>query len=210
MKGLMAKDFCILLQRKKSFIIILICGLCMSISNDASFFVAYLTMIGTIFTLSTIAYDEFDNSYPFLMTLPVSRKDYAVEKYLFALLISISLWSFSAIIYFLISYFREINLVFIEEISGLLLVLLLPLIVVDFCIPINLKYGSQNSRILIFVLWGIFFAIGMLVKYFIPDIQLPVINISPLIISLIIFVLAIIITLISAMFSISIMNKKEF
>lgn len=36
-----------------------------------------------MFTATTISYDGFDNCYLFLMTLPVTRKKYVNEKYLF-------------------------------------------------------------------------------------------------------------------------------
>ena len=81
MKGLMIKDFRLMFRRKRSFIFILLCGFIVNFSTDAEFFVGWLMLIGSLFALSTIAYDEHDNCYPFLMTLPITRKGYVIEKY---------------------------------------------------------------------------------------------------------------------------------
>ena len=43
--------------------------------------VGYVTFIFTLFTVSTISYDEYDNGYPFLFTLPITRRQYVNEKY---------------------------------------------------------------------------------------------------------------------------------
>ena len=42
--------------------------------------VGYVTFIFTLFTVSTISYDEYDNGYPFLFTLPITRRQYVNRK----------------------------------------------------------------------------------------------------------------------------------
>ena len=54
--------------------------------KNPSFIIGYLTFIGSVFTLSTISYDEFDNGNAFLFSLPITRKLYALEKYVFGFL----------------------------------------------------------------------------------------------------------------------------
>ncbi len=48
--------------------------------QPAQIIVGYCTMFGMLFTVNTISYDEFDHGYLFLFTLPVTRKDYVLEK----------------------------------------------------------------------------------------------------------------------------------
>ena len=91
MKGLLIKDFMLLKNQKSFFIIIVAAAIGMStLMENSSFIIGYIAVIGSLFTLSTIRYDEFDNGNAFLYTLPITRKDYVYEKYEFLSLIHIS------------------------------------------------------------------------------------------------------------------------
>ena len=95
MKGMLIKDFRLLKNQGKTLILMLLAvAVFMNLITDVgpSFVVGYITIIFSLFTVSTISYDEFDNCYLFLMTLPVSRKNYVNEKYLFALLSIVLTW----------------------------------------------------------------------------------------------------------------------
>ena len=86
MKGLLTKDFRILAGQKRYFTIIILIALIFLCSGQpAQIIVGYCTMFGMLFTVNTISYDEFDHGYLFLFTLPVTRKDYVLEKYVFML-----------------------------------------------------------------------------------------------------------------------------
>ena len=76
MTGLLLKDFRLFLQQKRFFAILVFIAIIMGLNSDSTFTMAYLTFVCSFFVLSTISYDEFDNCYPFLMTLPVKRSDY--------------------------------------------------------------------------------------------------------------------------------------
>ena len=75
--------------------------------DDSSFVVGWVTMIAVITALGTISYDEYDNCMPFLMTLPVTRKGYALEKYLFTMICSVIFWIISVVIVIITSLFSE-------------------------------------------------------------------------------------------------------
>ena len=95
MKGMLIKDFRILRhQGKVLFLMLLVVAVFMNLITDVgpTFIVGYITIIFSLFTVTTVSYDEFDNCYLFLMTLPVTRKNYVNEKYLFALLSIIFAW----------------------------------------------------------------------------------------------------------------------
>lgn len=79
MKGLLIKDMRLLMnQGKTRFLMLVAVSLILSVMGAASpsFVVSYITIIFSFFTASTISYDEYDNCYLFLMTLPVTRKGY--------------------------------------------------------------------------------------------------------------------------------------
>lgn len=80
MLGLLIKDFQLMWKQKSFFIIIIVVGCLLTMGyNDFTFMVGFITFILSLFTVSSISYDEFDNGYPFLFTLPFSRKTYVIE-----------------------------------------------------------------------------------------------------------------------------------
>lgn len=213
MKGLLVKDFRLLMQRKCSFVIIMLCGLAMIFSTDASFFIGWMIMIGSLFALSTIAYDEHDNCFPFLMTLPVSRKCYAFEKYLFGALIALASWICGVVFYALISALRRTGFDLQGEIAVLSVMLPVPLLILDFSIPFNLKYGSEKGRIYMLVFWGVIFGAVFAVVKLVPSVKefsfsgMSVSGASVVITALIVTAA---VTAASVAWSVRIMEKKEF
>lgn len=86
-KGLFVKDFKLMKVQKNFFLVIVAVSVGMAaFYDDSTFMIGFLAL--SLFTLSTISYDEFDNGNAFLFTLPVSRTNYAVEKYCLALLLA--------------------------------------------------------------------------------------------------------------------------
>lgn len=80
MKGLMVKDLRLLANQKQFFLIVVFMSVMLIISGQNMFFiVSYGTMICSFFTISTINYDEFNNGYEFLFTMPISRWGYVFE-----------------------------------------------------------------------------------------------------------------------------------
>lgn len=211
MKGLITKDFCLMIQRKRSFIIILICALMMSFSSDTAFFMGWLIMIGALFALSTIAYDEHENCYPFLMTLPVSRKCYACEKYIFGIICALIFWSCGVLFWAAAAAIRGNSADILRELPDMIIILFMPLVILDVCIPFNLKYGSEKSRVYMLICFGAIFAAGFVIFRLIPGeggVKLPEIPASAEIIVALLFTAAA--TAASVAWSVRIMEKKEF
>ena len=87
MKGLLIKDFKLLKGQKNFFMAITAISIIMIIvSPGTSFPIGLLGFVGALFSLSSISYDEFDNGNAFLFSLPITRKDYVLEKYIFGLI----------------------------------------------------------------------------------------------------------------------------
>ena len=81
MRGLICKDLRLMMVQK-NFLIMLAAVALVSLAamDDPMFVIMYMTLIFTSFILSTMSYDEFDNGFPFLFTLPITRKLYVREK----------------------------------------------------------------------------------------------------------------------------------
>ena len=84
----------------------------LSFAMDSTFVVTYFTMIGSLLVLTTISYDTFDNGMPFLMSLPVSGKTYAQEKFLFSLIGLFVSWGTGVVVHFITSSFSKRSLTF--------------------------------------------------------------------------------------------------
>ena len=93
MRGLICKDLRLMMMQK-NFLIMLAAVALVSLAamDDPMFVIMYMTLIFTSFILSTMSYDEFDNGFPFLFTLPITRKLYVREKYVLALLSGAAAW----------------------------------------------------------------------------------------------------------------------
>ena len=123
MKGLLEKDLRLMLSRKQSILIFIVASLFVAFTMDGSFVVSYLTMLFTVIAISTLSYDEYDNGFAFLMTLPFSRKTYVREKYIFTLLAEITAWVISVIFYYVVNMIKGVRIDLLSEAPVLLMYL---------------------------------------------------------------------------------------
>lgn len=150
MKGMLIKDLRILKHQGKTlFLMLLVIAVFMNLITDVgpSFIVGYITIIFSLFTATTVSYDEFDNCYVFLMTLPVTRKKYVNEKYLFALLSIIFAWCAGIVlgtILMVVQPSAEVDAA--DWISTCLGYIFTAWIFVSVMLPIRLKFDAEKAR----------------------------------------------------------------
>lgn len=156
MKGLLVKDFLLMIKSKKVILFMLFIGIIGGI-NDISFATGYILMVLAILSLSTISYDEANHGLNTLFTLPISKSDYVKEKYLFSLIITGIGFALVAIL----NCFSKSG--FMETLIILSTALLLAL-----SLPFQLKEGNEKGRIVLFVVvFGCTFLFAFL-NQFIP------------------------------------------
>ena len=84
MKALFIKDIRIILKQQR----VLICAFfgvitILAFATDNSMYaVAFVLFLVPTLMLTTISYDTFENGMSYIMSLPVSVKDYVTEKYI--------------------------------------------------------------------------------------------------------------------------------
>ena len=217
MFGLIEKDLRLTFARKQTLLIFFIMALVMGISMDGSFIVGYLTMLAAVISIGTISYDEYDNGFAFLMTVPFGRKTYVREKYLFCLIMSTAAWCIGAVLYFIGNTVRRSGVNMVEELP--MLIALIPVMYLSsaLMIPIQLKYGSEKSRIALFILFGCIAVLIFGAKTFFSSMENPITeliqtieNLSPTVILLTVITVCALASGVSYMLSIRIMGKKEF
>ena len=145
MKGLLIKDYKIILHNKKLLIIMLLVQLLALQNYDGySFLFGYTIMIFVLLVLNTISMDEYYKSSPFLMTMPVRRKTYVTEKY--ALMLGFSFLGAALSTAFVILLHRDmLREILLEGIMIYGILALLQLLM----LPIQLKFGGEKGRIVL-------------------------------------------------------------
>ena len=163
MKGLLIKDWKLLLRNQKSFLVIMsvMMVLYMAIGNPV-FVISYTPMLCVFVALSTITYDMFDNGAAFLFSLPFSRKDYVREKYIFSGLITLTAWGISVLVAVGYSVVKGEDWKELLMTAGVLLVMAILLMGVS--VPLQLKFGAEKSRVVVILVMAVMF--GMVIGFF--------------------------------------------
>lgn len=162
MRGLLMKDFRLMLQRKRFFLIMLFVACCMSLGAEPQSAIAYLVMIFSLFSVSTMSYDEYDNCYTFLLTLPIDRKTYVREKYLLCTLFATLSWILGAVICRVSCLVNPGAVDIVQQIIISLIYVPLGIFMVSITIPFQLKYGMERGRMAIMVTFGAVIALVIL------------------------------------------------
>ena len=217
MRGLLIKDFMLLKNQLNYFAILCLSLILIIVLKNASFIIGYMTYLCAMFTLSTMSYDEFDNGMVFLMSLPVKRKDYILEKYVFGFIVGLMGWFISvvlSVVYEMIASSQtDIQELFITSVF----ILCILIIILSILIPIELQFGSEKSRIAFFAIVGSLMALGYLIKSIITSMNIDMLKIIQPFLSLDVvymimigLIIALVFLLVSYQISYKIIHKKEF
>lgn len=218
MKGLLLKDFKLVKLQKNFFFMIIAVAVGLTIINDdATFMLGFLTFVMSMFTLSTISYDEFDNGNAFLFTLPVSRKSYVVEKYVFSLLLGGGSWVL-AVLFAVVFSIIQGTVSVLEVVMAAVAIFMIMLMVQAAMIPFQLKFGGEKGRIAMVGAVGILFIIGFVAVKIAEGLGIDLLNVGIGSLSTVNMGMAVaiaiavdaVVLLVSMKISISIMDRKEF
>lgn len=154
MKGLLIKDFCLLWNQKRILLVYPVLAVWFIAMNNDGFGFPFLMMMASILVVSTISYDEVDRSQTHLFTLPFERKTYVLEKFVLGgILAGASLVLATAC--------SAARLLIRPDLPGTELG---PMIVFSACaaaailavmIPIRIRFGGDQGRIVIFAVFGV-------------------------------------------------------
>lgn len=142
MKGLFLKDLALVKAQMRSAIIIFAVVVFMLVAGqDTSFVIMYANIIFMMFGISTISYDAFDNGEAFLFTLPITKKLYVKEKYVFSLASLLTGFVLSLVLLLTIKGAGA------SEISFATGYMLGGTVFLSIMLPIELKFGPEKARI---------------------------------------------------------------
>lgn len=218
MKGLLVKDFKLMMLQKNFLLLILAIVIGMMIfTDDVVFPLGFLSFVASLFTVSTISYDDFDNGNAFLFTLPITRNNYVIEKYFLGLLVGGIAWILATVLGIVATVLKD-TLPVAELVQSALIILPILIVVQAIMLPFQLKFGGDKGRIAMIGAFGVLAVISIVIvkgaeAIFNVDLvslvdNLPTISMGVLI--TIIIIIALLMLLVSMKISLSIMKKKNF
>ena len=181
-KGLLKKDLYNLASYKTTLIIVvLFCGIAI-IGTDAIYWGSVIIgiIVGMI-SLSTFSYDEISKSNKYILTLPVTRKEIVLEKYVLAIGATILGGLLGFIVTLLVgnimNYLRPDNLIDINietllatSVGGMFGISLIQSIQ----IPSIFKWGAEKGRIQMFIVLFVLVIIGAIAGFLLKQAGLSV------------------------------------
>lgn len=216
MKGLLIKDFMYMKKQKSFLLLILAASAYMMVAlADVSFMIGYISCIYCMFLVGTISYDELDNGYAFLFTLPFSRKDYAVSKYLFGLL-----WCFTgglgmAVLYAIGLCAKGVKPETMGVILNAIIFLTVGILVMAFMLPLQFKYGNAKFGLSMSVMCILIAVIGYIL-YTLPMFDLLLLDLirmlettGPGLLGCMLLASALAAMIISLLISVRVIERKE-
>ncbi len=218
MRGLLIKDFRLLMNQKKFLLVVLGFGFLFLFSNDTpEGAMGYITILSSMLVLTTMSYDEFERGMSFLMTLPITKATYVWEKYVLGVCISVIMSFVSTLVAMIVFQVREISYPMFSFIYSGILFLGLSLLFLTVMIPVQVKFGSEKGKfvkmiamfVTIFAAYGIVKVLTM-IGFDVIGVLEHLLNTSALLGFTVIMAFFIVIYILSGFVSYRILNKKEF
>ena len=149
MSGLFYKDLSLMKNNMKMLLIFPLTAVMLVMANkDGGVFVIfYMACVGGILAANTISYDEFEKGMEYLLTLPVDRKTYVYEKYVFGGLSGGLMWLGAVLLVAVANVVRRTGLDPTELAVECALAFAIMVMGMCMMIPLQLKFGAENTRL---------------------------------------------------------------
>ena len=160
MKALFIQDLRYMLTQKSFLVLIALVGIVLALTQNDNyiFVIGYLGFMGMITGMMSVTMDDQSNGLTFLFSLPIDRRVYVREKYIFIVLMGVSFSIFATALCLLFCMFAEYKAPLDEILATSLGTLFVMLLFVCFMLPLQLKFGAERARLASFIAIGLFFA----------------------------------------------------
>ena len=163
MKALFIKDIRIVLKQQR----VLICAFfavitILAFATDNSMYaVAFVLFLVPTLMLTTISYDTFENGMSYIMSLPVSVKDYVAEKYILTVASSLIFNIMATIlINVVLSIGKGVGIMPLELIVNAMLAQFMVLIYISLVLPVDIRFGTDKGMIIVVLMAVVIGAVG--------------------------------------------------
>ena len=163
MKALFIKDIRIVLKQQR----VLICAFfavitILAFATDNSMYaVAFVLFLVPTMMLTTISYDTFENGMSYIISLPVSVKDYVAEKYILTVASSLIFNIMATIlINVVLSIGKGVGIMPLELIVNAMLAQFMVLIYISLVLPVDIRFGTDKGMIIVVLMAVVIGAAG--------------------------------------------------
>ena len=163
MKALFIKDIRIVLKQQR----VLICAFLAVITilafatDNSMYAVAFVLFLVPTMMLTTISYDTFENGMSYIMSLPVSVKDYVMEKYILTVASSLIFNIMATIlINVVLSIGKGVGIMPLELIVNAMLAQFMVLIYISLVLPVDIRFGTDKGMIIVVLMAVVIGAVG--------------------------------------------------
>ncbi len=178
MKGLVVKDLLVLKQQGKVIGILLGFYIILAIvTENPSMFGSILGVICIIFPVTALSYDESAKWDKYALTMPISRTDMVVSKYILGLLFSVGAFIANFVFFIVMTLVTTVGPEMTiagaasQGIMSSLAIFSFSLVFMSLVLPVLFKYGVEKGRIMMILIMFIPTALILLLGKYVIDIS---------------------------------------
>ena len=219
-RGLLEKDFRLFFRQGGNlFCVLAFVALFFTLTEKktATFIAIYIPSVIAVYAGNTISYDENNHGYMYLFSLPVNRKVYVREKYIFSFIMTACGWCIGVICAGIAVLINPEEVYNQEMLAMELITLFVFQAIAGIMIAIRLRFEGEKGRIVLPIAILIIFAVCYTISSFmeanleLKERILHVIGgIGDFEIAIALIVLSLLVWFVSYKYSMRVMKKKEF
>lgn len=160
MKGLLIKDLKLIKARGLFLLLAIAVYIILQLgAGNSEMGVGFTTLLLSMFSITSITYDEYENGMPFLFTLPITRKEYVREKYVLGFVLITVTWVSMNVICFAYEYFVQADFINVlpQKLGVTVTYLFAVYFMIAFEIAMKLKFAERSgiATIIIMAVMGV-------------------------------------------------------
>ena len=219
-RGLLEKDFRLFFRQGGNLFCVLALVTLFFIlagKTGSTFIAIYIPSVMAVYSGNTISYDENEHGYTYLFSLPVNRKIYVREKYIFSFIMTVCGWGMGVICAGIMVLIKPGEFFDVEMLIMELITIFVFQAIAGITIAIRLRFEGEKGRIVlpiaILIIFAVCYTIGsfMEANLELKERILHVIGgIGDFEIAIALIVLSLLVWFVSYKYSMRVMKKKEF
>ena len=219
-RGLLEKDFRLFFRQGGNLFLVLVFVALFFIltgKTAAAFIAMYIPSVLAIYSGNTISYDENGHGYTYLFSLPVNKKIYVREKYIFSFIMTACGWCIGMICAGIMVLINPEEVFDLEMLAMELITFFVFQAIAGIMIAIRIRFEGEKGRIVLPIAILIIFAICYTIRSFVKtnlglkeSILHMIGGIGDFEIGIALIVLSLLIWFASYKYSMRVMRKKEF
>ena len=219
-RGLLEKDFRLFFRQGSNlFLMLAFMALFFILTGKtgATFIAMYIPSVMAVYSGNTISYDENEHGYTYLFSLPVNKKIYVREKYMFSFIMTVFGWGIGVICAGITVLIKPEEVFDPEMLAMELITIFVFQAIAGITIAIRLRFEGEKGRLVIPLAILIVFAICYAIGSFVMDnlglkesILYMIEGIGDFEIAIALIVLSLLVWFVSYIYSMRVMKKKEF